>query len=80
MEFIELMSTVDMSSDSITEGFYGINIHKAGKDSTQVDKWSAGCQVFANEDDFAEFMSVCYAARTKWGNSFSYTLIDAPEF
>jgi len=25
-------------------------------------------------------MSICYAAREKWGNSFSYTLIDEPEF
>ena len=71
---------VDLSSDSITEGFYGINIHKAGRSSTQVNKWSAGCQVFANEEDFSEFMSICYAARSKWGDSFTYTLIDAPEF
>ena len=30
--------------------------------------------------DFEEFMSICYAAKAKWGNSFSYTLIDEPEF
>jgi len=63
---------------SITEGYYGINIHKAGTDSTQVDRWSAGCQVFSHSADFDEFMSICYAAKAKWGNSFSYTLIDAP--
>jgi hypothetical protein len=24
-------------------------------------------------------MSICYAAKSKWGNSFTYTLIDEPE-
>ena len=62
-----------------TDGYFGINIHKAGEESTTVNKWSAGCQVFANEDDFEEFMSICYAARNKWGDGFSYTLIDEPE-
>jgi len=71
---------LDMNPGSITEGMYGINIHKAGSASTQVDKWSAGCQVFSHSKDFEEFMSICYAAREKWGNSFSYTLIDEPEF
>jgi len=70
---------VDMDPDSITEGYYGINIHKAGSASTQVNKWSAGCQVFANEDDFTEFMDICYKARDKWGNSFSYTLLEERE-
>ena len=71
---------VDLDIQSITEGMYGINIHKAGLDSTQVDRWSAGCQVFSRSADFDEFMSICYAAKSKWGNSFSYTLIDEPEF
>ena len=66
---------IDCDVESITEGYYGINIHKAGAHSTQVDRWSAGCQVFANAEDFAEFMDICYKARDKWGNSFSYTLV-----
>ena len=70
---------LDMDPDTEQEGFFGINIHKAGEHSTEVNKWSAGCQVFANKDDFEEFMSICYAARTKWGDSFTYTLIDEPE-
>ena len=32
--------------NKITEGIYGINIHKAGQDSTWVENWSEGCQVF----------------------------------
>lgn len=71
---------IDLDVQSITEGMFGINIHKAGADSTQVNKWSAGCQVFSHSADFEEFMSICYAAKEKWGNSFTYTLIDEPEF
>jgi hypothetical protein len=70
---------IDSEPESITEGYYGINIHKAGTDSTQVGKWSAGCQVFSNAKDFEEFMSICYAAKQKWGDGFSYTLIVEPD-
>ena len=37
----------DMNYDekSIQEGVFGINIHKAGADSTYVENWSEGCQV-----------------------------------
>jgi len=59
-------------------GLFGINHHKAGLNSRQVDKWSAGCQVFSHSADFEEFMSICYAAKNKWGNSFTYTLIEEP--
>tara|TARA_R110000824_G_scaffold21748_11_gene80794 strand:- start:3059 stop:3643 length:585 start_codon:yes stop_codon:yes gene_type:complete len=56
-------------------GVYGINHHKAGKDSTQVDKWSAGCQVQPNEALFLIEMEIFREASEKWGNSFTYTLI-----
>jgi len=72
---------IDMDPDSVTEGMYGINLHRSSSGvSTRVDKWSAGCQVWSHGKDFEEFMSICYAARDKWGNSFTYTLIDEPEF
>ena len=70
----------DLIEENIHEGIYGINIHKAGSwksGSVQVDKWSAGCQVFSKEDDFYDFMNVMYKARDRWGNSFSYTLINS---
>lgn len=59
---------------------YGIikaNIHRAtaGGTSKQVDKWSAGCQVFASSHDFEEFMMLCEKAREVWGNTFTYTLL-----
>ena len=67
----------DMKYDEtkITEGVYGINIHKAGADSTYVENWSEGCQVFKKAADFEEFMSICRKSKNIHGNSFSYTLI-----
>lgn len=67
----------DMKYDEtkITEGIFGINIHHAGADSTYVNDWSMGCQVFKKTKDFDEFMSICRKAKEIHGNSFSYTLI-----
>jgi hypothetical protein len=57
-------------------GLFGINIHKAGKDSTEVDQWSAGCQVFSKSTDFAEFIDLAQKQKSLYGNKFTYTLID----
>jgi hypothetical protein len=67
----------DMTYDEklITEGIYGINIHKAGVDSTYVENWSEGCQVFKRSADFDEFMKIVKKAATLHGNSFTYTLL-----
>tara|TARA_R100001163_G_C5066154_1_gene204418 strand:+ start:456 stop:1073 length:618 start_codon:yes stop_codon:yes gene_type:complete len=73
----------DLDEKSIKEGIFGINIHRAtkyaGKKSTQIDKWSAGCQVIASNDDWKEFMSICRKSRNTWGNSFTYTLLNSDE-
>jgi len=64
-------------------GVFGINIHRAtkyaGKTSTNVDKWSAGCQVIASNDDWHTFLDICQTAREIWGNSFSYTLLESKD-
>ncbi len=57
-------------------GMFGINIHKAGRDSTWVENWSEGCQVFKRVKDFNEFMSICKKAAKIHGNKFSYTLLE----
>ena len=70
----------DLIEEDVQNGVFGINIHKAGSwksGSVQVDKWSAGCQVFSKEDDFYDFMNIMYKARDRWGNSFTYTLINS---
>ena len=70
-------SIIDMDYDSVTEGRYGINIHKAGSSSTQVDRWSAGCTVFANSSDFDNFLSICKKQISVRGwRTFTYTLIE----
>jgi hypothetical protein len=67
------------SEDKTQEGLFGINIHKAGNDSTFVENWSEGCQVFKRAKDFEEFMAICRRARTANGNNFTYTLIESKD-
>ena len=72
----------DMTYDEskIQEGIFGINIHKAGADSTYVENWSEGCQVFKRERDFNQFLEFCKLASGIHGNSFTYTLIESGDF
>jgi len=60
-------------------GMFGINIHKAGQDSTWVENWSEGCQVFKRVKDFNEFMAICKKAAKIHGNAFSYTLLESTD-
>lgn len=72
----------NMLPETIQEGIFGINIHKAGSrvnGSTQIDKWSAGCQVFSKESDFNQLMDLAYKAKDLYGNSFTYTLIESKD-
>jgi len=73
----------DISLDNVDEGIFGINIHRAtgkpGVTSSQIDKWSAGCQVVANYNDFEFLMTICHKAKSIWGNSFSYTLLESKD-
>ncbi len=65
--------------NKIAEGVFGINIHKAGADSTYVENWSEGCQVFKKAADFEAFMKIMRKAREIHGNSFTYTLIESTD-
>ena len=55
----------------------GINIHKAGADSLEINNWSGGCQVFKKEKDFNYFMTICNSFKAILGNKFTYTLINS---
>lgn len=67
---------LDFNNGREEKGLFGINVHKAGKDSKDVDTWSAGCQVFQKSDDFNTFMNLARKHRELNGNKFTYTLID----
>lgn len=68
----------DLKFDEVKtdKGIFGINIHKAGIDSTWVENWSEGCQVFKRVKDFETFMFICKKAAKIHGNKFSYTLLE----
>jgi len=67
---------IDLLPHTTEYGDFGINIHKAGWFSKWVGKWSAGCQVFQSSRDFNQFMTIMYMAKEKWGNKFTYTLLE----
>lgn len=56
-------------------GYFGINIHRTSSFtlSKLVDKWSAGCQVFANPEDFQQLIELSKVSGQKL---FTYTLLD----
>lgn len=71
-------AVLDFQNGKPDTGMFGINIHRASVNGTTktVDIHSAGCQVFANINDFNTFMRLCENHRLLYGNSFTYTLID----
>tara|TARA_A200000159_G_scaffold164544_1_gene194616 strand:- start:6251 stop:6883 length:633 start_codon:yes stop_codon:yes gene_type:complete len=60
------------------KGWFGINIHKHRGAGARINTGgvSAGCQVFKDSIEFAEFMETCRDSEDIYGNSFTYTLID----
>lgn len=69
---------LDFLNGKKEEGYFGINIHRAfavGKTKI-VDKYSAGCQVFANASDFYFFLELAERHSKLYGNKFTYTLLD----
>ena len=71
----------DMNYDekTIQEGVFGINIHKAGANSTYVENWSEGCQVFKKAADFEEFMAIVRKSVAAGNSKFTYTLIESKD-
>ena len=60
-------------------GTFGINIHRAGKASEVVDKWSAGCIVAQEEAAFLDLIALCdlqVLTHPSW-QTFSLLLLEA---
>lgn len=74
----------DMEYDFVDEdtGIFGINIHRSNPttESTYVENWSEGCQVFKKVNQFNTFMDICRLASKIHGNSFTYTLLTSDDF
>ena len=76
---------LDLNDEDIVCGNYGINIHRAkagGADDGQgttkeIGLYSAGCQVFANNRDFDQFLGLVKKQANIYGTKyFTYTLFD----
>jgi hypothetical protein len=63
--------------DKTSTGMYGINLHRANAKLTskQVDKWSAGCQVLADPNEFNDLMNKVKVAVQHGQKTFSYLLL-----
>jgi hypothetical protein len=60
---------------------FGINCHHAGEtDSDLIGKYSAGCQVFHQIKEWYSFINDMLIAKEKWGNFFTYTLLEEQDF
>lgn len=72
-------ATLNPDAAVVETGIFGINCHRARESgaSAQVDKWSAGCQVFADSDDFAFLLTlVDRQSSSGGGERITYTLLD----
>lgn len=72
---------IDFGGKTVT-GYFGINIHRAREKGVSifVDKYSAGCTVVADSNEFELLMRAAERHRKLYGNSFTYTLLDWREF
>jgi len=64
--------------ENMESGYFGINIHRASeeRESKSVNKYSAGCQVIADPDEFDNFIGLCRLQEKHLGyKKFSYTLL-----
>ena len=72
----------NLKPECVDNGIFGINIHRSNEwvESQYVNKYSAGCQVFANPNEFDSFMRLCKLQNQYYpSNSFTYTLLDESE-
>lgn len=70
---------LDFKNGKEDTGYFGINIHRASAtgSSTNVDKWSAGCQVIQDKKDWDDFLSDVKRSVNQYGNeTLYYTLVD----
>lgn len=59
-------------------GFFGMNIHRARAigETITIDKFSAGCNVFARANDLAAVLELCGFWKVVNNNLYTYTVLD----
>jgi hypothetical protein len=77
-----LNEELDFDTSDIEEGLYGINIHRASawNNAPEVNNWSAGCQVIQGVKNHEKLMELCKLAAEKYGDIFTYTLLESDDF
>jgi hypothetical protein len=65
----------DYNEESIDEGWFGINCHKAGWESELVNGWSAGCMVDKYAYMYDPWLRIIKRSCKLYGNSLSLTLL-----
>jgi len=70
-------NTIDTESEQT--GLFGINHHHA-YDASKINKYSAGCQVHRSVQQLNTVLALCHLSATKWGKTFSYTLLELNDF
>jgi hypothetical protein len=73
---------LDYSSGREEKGIFQINCHRAIENgrSIMVEKWSAGCTVFADYYEFEIFMRLVSEGVKNWTPAFTYTLLTELDF
>jgi len=73
---------IDLEGSPEQTGQFGINIHRSNPHRTSefVERWSAGCQVFANPNDYSNFMELVMKSASIFGPHFTYTLCRESDF
>ncbi len=68
----------DLNPDKTFLGDYGINLHDSpdGQVTKKVFSHSAGCLVFADDNEFKEARNLWRQARNELGNKFTLTLVN----
>ena len=59
---------------SEVSGYFGMFMHRGYLGG--VNNWSEGCQIFKSDNDLRDFFKLCKNHKEKYGNKFSYTLME----
>ena len=73
---------LDIDNGVEDTGYHGINHHRSHSTAevSKIGRYSAGCQVTHNPQNYDVFISICQQATELWGEGISYTLLNKNDF